>query len=131
MQRKLVGSAAARDGGDAEHRGCLQQQHCCSTCPQPNTACTVPLHSGYCPFPMYAEVAAVFLAGLTVLLSSSGSRRLLLPGEFCTLCSLTWSYEYLFFPGLVGCFFSPSLILNTSYLGTLLRLCPMIDAKLQ
>lgn len=36
--------------------------------------------------------------GLAVLRSSSGSMGLLLPGDFCTLCSLTWSYEYLFFP---------------------------------
>lgn len=138
VRRKAVGSAAAPDGGDAEHGVCPQQQHSFATCPWPNAAYTVPLHSGYYPFPRYAEAseeAATFFAGLPVLLNISGSGGLLLPGDFYTLCSLAWSYEYLFFPGLcvLGCvwlWFFSSLILNTSYLDMSLRLCPMMDAKL-
>lgn len=36
---------------------CPQQQHCFSTCSWPNAAYTVPLCSGYRPFPTYAEAA--------------------------------------------------------------------------
>lgn len=80
-----------------------QQQHCFSACSWQNIACAVLLHTGYCPFPAYdeaSEEAAAFLAGLAVLLSSSGLREPLLSGDICILYSFTWSYEYLFFPGL-------------------------------
>lgn len=96
-----MGWTAAWDGGDAEDMGCpQQQQHCFSTCPLPNAACTGPLHSGYCLFHTYAgasKEAAAFLAGLAVPLSSSGSG-----GHCCNLCFLTRSNEYSFFPGLGG-----------------------------
>lgn len=105
MQRKPVGSAAARAGGDAEDGGCPQQQHCFSTCPWPNAACTLPLRSGYCSFPLYAEAseeeAAAFPAGLAVLLSSSGSRRPLPPSDFGTLCSLHGAMNIYFSQGRV------------------------------
>ena len=59
-----------------------------STALHPVPGQTLPLHSGYYHFHTYAEAAA-FFAGITVLLSISGSRGPLLPGDFCTLCSVT------------------------------------------
>lgn len=57
---------------------------------------------------------ATFFAGLPVLLSISGSRRPQLPGDFCTLCSVTWGYEYLFFQGL-GVWFVFFSLFNLQY----------------
>lgn len=101
-QREPVGLAASRDGHDAEHR----QWFCFPTCPWTNAACTGPLHSGFCTFPMCTEVskaAAAFLAGLTVLLSSSGQ------GDHC--CTVRGAP--VLSQGCVGGFFFPSITLNT------------------
>lgn len=109
---------------------CPQQQHCFLTCSWPNAAYTVPLYSGYRPFPMYAEAAerGSLCCGAAL-------------GQWGCCCQVTSAPSALsrgamniyFFPGLgfFWCFgvFFPFLILNTSYLNTLLRLCPTVDAK--
>lgn len=101
-----MGLAASQAGHDAEHK----QQFCFPPCPWPSSACAGPLHSGFGTFPTCSEVskaAAAFLAGLPVLLSSSGQG-----GPCCTAhCSVRCSWAL---PGLcVGVFFFPSMTLNT------------------
>lgn len=101
-----MGLAASQTGCDAEHK----QQFCFPPRPWPSSACTGPLHGGFGTFPTCSEVskaAAAFLAGLTVLLSSSGQGC-----HCCTAhCSVRCSWAL---PGLCGgFFFFPSMPLNT------------------